>query len=202
MENTVNDHLLEQTVMGAAKNGVEAIQFLTSPDAVRFMSDVARLLATTFSSGHKVLVAGNGGSLCDAAHFSEELTGVFRKPRRALPAITLSEPGHLTCVGNDLGFADVYRRGVEAFGQQGDAFIALTTSGRSPNIVSAVDEAKRRGLQTVCLLGKGGGDLRDVGHFQLIVPKATTSDRIQEVHMACLHIIIEGVEALLFGSSP
>ena len=188
------------TIARAANDGVEAIQFLASPEAIGFMTDVAHLLASTFAGGKKVLVAGNGGSLCDAAHFAEELTGCFRKPRQALPAIVLSEPGHLTCVGNDFGFADVYRRGVEAFGQPGDVFVALTTSGRSPNIVSAVDEAKRRGLQTVCLLGKGGGDLRDVAHVQLIVPKSTTSDRIQEVHMACLHIIIEGVEELLFGT--
>jgi D-sedoheptulose 7-phosphate isomerase len=179
--------------------GIEAIRFLSTPEALAFMHDVSRLLANTFSSGNKVLVAGNGGSLCDAAHFAEELTGVFRKPRKALPAIVLSEPGHLTCVSNDLGFADVYRRGVEAFGHKGDLFLALTTSGRSPNIVAAVEESKRLGLHTVCLLGRGGGELRDVADFQLLVPGFTTSDRIQEVHMACLHIIIEGVEALMFS---
>jgi D-sedoheptulose 7-phosphate isomerase len=190
--------VLQSTIQSAAVDTLEATSFLTTPPAVSFMGDVARLLAEAFATDHKVLVAGNGGSLCDAAHFAEELTGCFRKPRRALPAIVLSEPGHLTCVGNDFGFHDVYRRGVEAFGRPGDIFMALTTSGRSSNIILAVEEAKRRGMKTVCLLGKGGGDLLNIADIQLIVPKAQTSDRIQEVHMACLHIIIEGVELLLF----
>lgn len=191
---------VHKVVKEAAEQSVRTMAFLSSPEALSFMAEVSKCLALAFSSGHKVLVAGNGGSLCDAAHFAEELTGCFRKPRRALPAIVFSEPGHLTCVGNDFGFTDVYRRGVEAFGQPGDVFVALTTSGCSPNIVTAVSEAKQRKLHTVCLLGKGGGDLLGVGDFQLVVPDAKTSDRIQEVHMACLHIIIEGVETLLFSS--
>lgn len=191
---------VHKVVKEAAEQSVRTMAFLSSPEALSFMAEVSKCLALAFSSGHKVLVAGNGGSLCDAAHFAEELTGCFRKPRRALPAIVFSEPGHLTCVGNDFGFTDVYRRGVEAFGQPGDVFVALTTSGCSPNIVTAVSEAKQRKLRTVCLLGKGGGDLLGVGDFQLVVPDAKTSDRIQEVHMACLHIIIEGVETLLFSS--
>jgi D-sedoheptulose 7-phosphate isomerase len=195
----INEELMN-TVRASAFEVIEVTRFLTSQTALTFMSAVAQQLANAFISGHKVVVAGNGGSLCDASHFAEELTGCFRKPRRALPAIVLSEPGHLTCVGNDFGFDDVYRRGIEAFGQKGDLFVALTTSGRSVNIVRAVEEAKSRGMTTVCFLGKGGGDLLDVADFQLIVPRASTSDRIQEVHMACLHIIIEAVEALMFPS--
>lgn len=194
------DTSLSNTIQVAVRGVIETTGFLATPTAVSFMQEVSRLLAEAFSTDHKVLIAGNGGSLCDAAHFAEELTGCFRKPRKALPAIVLSEPGHLTCVGNDFGFHDVYRRGVEAFGRPGDVLMALTTSGRSPNIINAVEEAKRRNMKTVCLLGKGGGDLRDVADFQLIVPTAKTSDRIQEVHMACLHIIIEGIESLLFQS--
>lgn len=197
---TAQHNAVHKIVKDAAEQSIQTMAFLSSPEALSFMTEVSRCLAEAFSSGRKVLVAGNGGSLCDAAHFAEELTGCFRKPRRALPAIVLSEPGHLTCVGNDFGFNDVYRRGVEAFGQPGDVFVALTTSGRSPNIVAAVHEAKQRKLRTVCLLGKGGGDLLGAGDFQLIVPEAQTSDRIQEVHMACLHIVIEGVESLLFSS--
>lgn len=197
----MSQNLVHKIVKEAADQSVQTMAFLSSPEAITFMAQVSECIAGAFSSGRKVLVAGNGGSLCDAAHFAEELTGCFRKQRRALPAIVLSEPGHLTCVGNDFGFADVYRRGVEAFGQPGDVFVALSTSGRSPNIVTAVQEAKMRKLHTVCLLGKGGGDLLGSGDFQLIVPRAQTSDRIQEVHMACLHIVIEGVETLLFHGS-
>ncbi len=189
---------LTHIVRTAALDAAATMAFISSPTAVTFMAEVSHLLSKTFASGQKVLVAGNGGSLCDAAHFAEELTGCFRAPRKALPAIVLSEPGHLTCVGNDFGFHDVYRRGVEAFGREGDVLVALTTSGRSRNIITAVGEASRRGMKTVCLMGKGGGDLLNVADFQLLVPHAVTSDRIQEVHMTCLHIIIEGVEALLF----
>jgi D-sedoheptulose 7-phosphate isomerase len=189
--------VLETLLKKSVGDAQEAISFLSSEAALSFMKDVALLLASTFQSGHKVLIAGNGGSLCDAAHFAEELTGCFRERRRALPAIVLSEPGHLTCVGNDFGFDQVFARGVEAFGTEGDLFIALTTSGNSKNILLAVEEAKKRGMKVVAFLGKGGGALLGKCDHELIVPKATTSDRIQEVHMAALHIIIEGVESVI-----
>ena len=192
---------IKQLIEQAAEQSAQAMAFVSSPEALLFMAKASECLADAFASGKKVLAAGNGGSLCDAAHFTEELTGNFRKKRRALPAIVLSEPGHLTCVGNDFGFADIYRRGVEAFGQPGDVLVALSTSGNSANIVHAVLEAKKRSLHTICLLGKGGGDLAGVGEIELIVPHFQTSDRIQEVHMACLHIIIEGLESLLADRS-
>jgi len=185
--------LLKQSVQDAR----DAIGFLSSEEALSFMEEVAILLASTFQSSNKVLIAGNGGSLCDAAHFAEELTGCFRKRRKALPAIVLSEPGHLTCVSNDFGFDQVFARGVEAFGVKGDVFIALTTSGNSKNILFAVEEAKKRGLSVVAFLGKGGGALLGKADYELIVPTFSTSDRIQEVHMTALHIIIEAIEALL-----
>lgn len=178
----------------AAADSVAAVSYLLQPEALNFMLDVAGLLAALFSSGGKVLVAGNGGSLCDAAHFAEELTGLFRRPRRALPALVLSEPGHLTCVGNDVGFSEIFARGVQAFGKPGDVFLALTTSGNSENLLLAAKRAKEGKLKVVSLLGKGGGKLLPLSDRWLLIPGATTSDRIQEAHMACLHIIIEGVE--------
>jgi D-sedoheptulose 7-phosphate isomerase len=172
--------------------------FVVSDEAIDFMTKVTTAIASAFKAGKKVLIAGNGGSLCDAAHFAEELTGCFRKKRQALPALVLSEMGHLSCVANDFGFEEVFSRGIEAFGSQGDLFIALSTSGNSPNIIKAAQTAKDRGLTTVFLLGKKGGALASKGDFTLIVPQAKFSDRIQEVHMACLHIIIEGLENELF----
>lgn len=172
----------------------ETLSFLSSTQAISFMDEVARLLAAAFQASNKVIIAGNGGSLCDAAHFAEELTGCFRKRRKALPAIVLSEPGHITCVGNDFGFDEIFARGVEAFGVKGDVFIALTTSGNSKNILLAVEQAKNKGMKTVAFLGKGGGALSGKTDCELIVPYSTTSDRIQEVHMTALHIIIEAIE--------
>ncbi len=175
-----------------------AIEQLKQPPAIHFIEEVAKALADCFRRGNKVLIAGNGGSLCDASHFAEELTGFFRKKRPALPAISLSEPGHLTCVGNDLGFNEVFARGIEAYGKPQDLFIGLTTSGNSPNIVRAFEEAKQRGLGTIAFLGKDGGKLKGVADFELIIEGFKTSDRIQEAHMAAIHLSIEMMESLLF----
>lgn len=182
------------------EDAVEAIRQLQKDSSIRFMNEVAELLAETFSAGGKLIIAGNGGSLCDAMHFAEELTGFFRAKRKALPAIALSEPGHLTCCGNDIGFDYVFSRGVEAYGLPGDVFVGLTTSGNSPNIVKAFEQARAQGLKTVAFLGKNGGKLKGFADCELIIEGFATSDRIQEAHMAAIHLIIELVEDKLFAS--
>lgn len=154
-------------------------------------------LAKIFEIGNKVLIAGNGGSNCDALHFAEEFTGRFRADRRALPAISLSDSSHITCVGNDYGFDYIFSKGIEAYGKEGDMFIGISTSGNSGNIIKAIEKAKELGLKTVLLLGKDGGKLKGVADYEFIIP-GETSDRIQEIHMMILHIIIEGVERIMF----
>ncbi len=191
---------MQKKLLTAIDDCIGAVTHLKRPVALLFMQQVAQAVADCFAQGHKVIIAGNGGSLCDAAHFAEELTGVFRKERRALPAIALTEAGHLTCTANDLGFEWVFARGVEAYGQPGDMFIGLSTSGNSPNMVRAFQAAQLKGLQTVSFLGKGGGELKGVADFELIIEGFVTSDRIQEAHMAAIHLIIEQVENLLFYS--
>lgn len=193
---------MKKKISAAAADCVRAIELLQKKHALDFMEQVSQAIANCFERGNKIILAGNGGSLCDAAHFAEELTGQFRRPRQALPAIALSDPGHLTCVANDFGFDFVFSRGVEAFGKPGDLFIGLTTSGNSPNIIRAFEEAKRRKLETVAFLGKGGGQLKGIADFELIIDGFSTSDRIQEAHMAAIHIIIEQVEELLFFTTP
>lgn len=182
----------------SANEAIESAKSLVQPKAIEFMKQSAQLLARTFESGGKLIVAGNGGSLCDAAHFAEELTGQFRKKRKALAAISLCNAGHLTCVANDMGFDEVFARGVEAHGQKGDVFCALTTSGKSENLLRAVQRAKKQGLKVMTFLGKGGGDLKGLGDLEWIVEGFATSDRIQEAHMAAIHIIIEALESILF----
>lgn len=177
---------------------ISAILQLKEERHLRFIEESARLIAQTFANGKKLLIAGNGGSLCDASHFAEELTGVFRSKRKALPAIVLSEPGHITCTANDLGFDEVFSRGVEAFGHSGDLFIGLTTSGNSKNIIKAFHTARELGLSTIAFLGKDGGVLKGFSPLEMMVSGFTNSDRIQEVHMAAIHIIIELVELELF----
>jgi D-sedoheptulose 7-phosphate isomerase len=192
---------MQNRLISSLDDCLTAIEQLKLPSSLLFMEKASMAIADCFTRGNKVILAGNGGSLCDAAHFAEELTGVFRKKRRALPAIALSEAGHLTCVGNDLGFEHVFARGVEAYGQRGDIFIGLTTSGNSPNIIKAFEEAQTQELQTIAFLGKGGGQLKGMVDLELIINVFPTSDRIQEAHMAAIHIIIEQVEHLLFYST-
>ena len=192
---------MHKKLLKAIDDCIKAVEQLKLSSSLEFMHKVSQVLAKCFANGNKVILAGNGGSLCDASHFAEELTGVFRQVRRALPAIVLSEVGHLTCTANDLGFDFVFSRGIEAYGQAGDIFIGLTTSGNSPNIIRAFQEAQARGLITIAFLGKGGGKLKGVADFELIIEGFTTSDRIQEAHMAAIHLIIEQVENLLFYSS-
>jgi D-sedoheptulose 7-phosphate isomerase len=158
---------------------------------------LSEMICEAFKNGNKILICGNGGSACDAMHFAEEFTGRYRKNRKALPVLSLSDPSHITCVANDFGFDQIFSRGVEAFGQPGDIFIGLSTSGNSENIIKAVQKAKTLNMKTVALLGKDGGKLLDKTDLEFMVP-AETSDRIQEVHMTILHIVIEGVERILF----
>lgn len=175
-----------------------AMEQMKTEQGLFFISEAAQIISTTFQKDKKILLAGNGGSLCDAMHFAEELTGYFRKPRKALPAIVFSEPGHMSCVSNDVGYDYVFTRGLEALGQEGDVFIALTTSGNSRNLLLALEKAKEKKIQTIAFLGKGGGKMKGLSDLEWIVEGFTTSDRIQEAHMAAIHIIIHLVETLLF----
>lgn len=185
------------TFMHSIQEAISAVQQLSTPLGIVFLQQVTAKIVETFLNGKKLLIAGNGGSLCDAMHFAEELTGFFRFPRKALPAISLSDPGHITCVANDLHFHAVFSRSIEALSQPGDLFIGLTTSGNSANLIQAFATAKQHGVETIAFLGKGGGKLRGVADLEWIV-ESFTSDRIQEAHMAAIHIIIEHVEYALF----
>lgn len=191
---------MEKAILAAVEDGVRAINFLKLPHSQAFIRSAALMIVEAFKQGRKLLIAGNGGSLCDAMHFAEELTGVFRNKRKALPAIALSDPGHLTCTANDLGYEGVFARSIEALGKPGDVFIALTTSGNSLNLIQAVEVAKQMGLKTITFLGKTGGHLKQKSDLEWIVEGFKYSDRIQEAHMTAIHIIIEMVEKEMFDA--
>lgn len=191
---------MENDILNSVNDCMKAASFLREKCSLKFMADLSELIASCYHNGGKLLVAGNGGSLCDAMHFAEELTGYYRARRPALPAIALSDPGHLTCVGNDTSFDRVFARAIEALGKPDDIFIALTTSGNSQNLIEAVQAAKGKALKTVSFLGKTGGKLKGLCDLEWIVEGFQYSDRIQEAHMAAIHIVIEMVEQRLFSS--
>lgn len=171
--------------------------FLSNPDQLKKCDQFARLLVSTFSAGGKVFSCGNGGSHCDAMHFAEELTGRYRKNRRPLGALALGDPSHVTCVSNDYGFAEIFSRQLEGLGRKGDLLIGLSTSGNSQNVINAFTSAKKIGIQTVALLGRDGGALKNMADLAIVIP-AQTSDRIQEMHIKIIHTVIETVERALF----
>ncbi len=189
---------MQQNILSSVEDGVKAIEFLKSPESLAFIEKAALSLCRCFEKGGKVLIAGNGGSLCDAMHFAEELTGLYRDKRPALAAIALADSGHLSCVANDLGYDFVFSRALEALGRPGDVFVALTTSGNSTNLIEAVKTAKSQGMHTIGFLGKTGGKLKGMTDLELIIEGFQYSDRIQEAHMTVIHILIEMVEKKLF----
>jgi len=187
------------TVRASFSEAATTLQaFLADPDCLAEVARFAEAAHATLERGGKLLSCGNGGSMCDAMHFAEEWTGRFRGNRAALPAIAFSDPSHLTCIANDFGYEEVFAREVEAYGRDGDLFVAISTSGNSPNVIRACEVARERGLTVVGLLGKGGGKMTELVDIPIIVPHADTSDRIQEVHIKVLHITIEAVERMLF----
>lgn len=172
-------------------------KFISSEENFRKLDNIVKVLVGAFDSGRKVIICGNGGSMTDAMHFAEELTGRFRSDRKALPAIALSDPSNITCVANDYGFDEIFSKGVEAFGKKGDVFIGLSTSGNSPNIMKALEKSTEKKLYTILLLGRDGGKLKGRADLEIIIP-AKTSDRVQELHMMLLHTVVEGVERVKF----
>ncbi len=185
---------IEQAFLEAARC-LEA--FLEDTEQFPRVQLFADKLAATFRSGGKALSCGNGGSMSDAMHFAEEWSGRYRSERPPLPAIACSDPGHMSCVANDYGYAEVFARQVQALGREGDLLLMLSTSGNSPNLLRAAEEARSRGVCTVGLLGKGGGKLLPLCDIPIVVP-GETSDRIQEIHIKIIHIVIETVERELF----
>ena len=168
--------------------------FLNDPANISKIEEAAEVIATSILSGGKVLSCGNGGSHCDAMHFAEELTGRFRDDRRALPAIAISDVSHLSCVSNDYGFDYVFSRFVEGVGTRGDVLLGISTSGNSPNVIKAVEAARQKGMKVVLLTGKDGGKLAGQADVEIRVPHFRDSDRIQEVHIKVIHILILLIE--------
>lgn len=171
---------------------------LSNQEALAGVERAARLLIEVFERRGRVYSCGNGGSMCDAMHFAEELTGRYRRDRAALAAAAISDPGHMSCVGNDLGYEQVFSRYIEAHGRTGDCLLALSTSGTSKNVLAAARTARSLGLGVIVLSGKRSQDLEALSDVYICTPAGAFADRVQELHIKVLHILIELVERHFF----
>ncbi|MDV5035779.1 D-sedoheptulose 7-phosphate isomerase [Vibrio diabolicus] len=169
-------------------------KFLSDDHNIAQIEAAAKMIADSFKQDGKVLSCGNGGSHCDSMHFAEELTGRYRENRPGYAGIAISDPSHLSCVSNDFGYDFVFSRYVEAVGRKGDVLFGLSTSGNSGNILKAIEAAQAKGMKTIALTGKDGGKMAGLADIEIRVPHFGYADRIQEIHIKVIHIIIQLIE--------
>jgi len=171
--------------------------FLAVEENLQKIQQGAQLMADAINQGGKIISCGNGGSFCDAMHFAEELSGLFREQRPPIPAVAISDPSHITCTANDYGFEHIFSRYIEAFGNKGDVLLAISTSGNSANILNATKAAKKRGMTVIALTGKDGGKLAKSVDLEIRVAHQGYADRIQEVHIKIIHSLIFMIEKMV-----
>jgi D-sedoheptulose 7-phosphate isomerase len=167
----------------------------SSDENFKKIETAGMILVNSLNNGGKIYSCGNGGSMCDAMHFAEELTGRYRHDRKSIPALSISDPSHLSCVSNDFGYEHVFSRFIEAFGQKGDVLLAISTSGNSANVLLAAETARARGMNVVGLTGKDGGKLAHICDVEIRAPKSEFADRSQEIHIKVIHALIGFIEA-------
>lgn len=175
----------------------EVDSFWNNPETIEVIERAAILLSDSLRKGNKIISCGNGGSLCDATHFAEELTGRYRKNRTSLPAISINDPAYITCVGNDFSFDEIYSRYVEGVGCEGDVLLAISTSGNSSNIVKAAESAHLKRMKVLALTSTGDNRLSALSDIVIAAPKVDFSDRVQEIHIQVIHILIQAIEKQL-----
>lgn len=170
------------------------VRFIDDQNNIQAIQQAALLIADSFKQGGKVLSCGNGGSHCDAMHFAEELTGRYRDNRPAYPAIAISDVSHISCVGNDFGYDSIFSRYVEGVGKAGDVLLGISTSGNSTNVINAINVAKAKGMKVIALTGKDGGKINGLADIEIRVPHFGYADRVQEIHIKVIHILIMLIE--------
>ena len=175
-----------------ARDALDAL--IAADDTQQAIVDAAALMVEAIRSGKKILSCGTGGSLCDSMHFAEEMTGRFRSNRPGYAAIAIADASHMSCVGNDYGYRDVFSRYVQAVGQPGDVLLAITTSGTSGNVIDAVEAAHAKSMKVVGLTGKFESPLAQKADVAIVTPAGRWADRVQELHIKTIHILIELIE--------
>jgi D-sedoheptulose 7-phosphate isomerase len=184
-----------ENIKASLEDAQDALAGLIANEATLLnIESAAEILIETFENGRRVFSCGNGGSMCDAMHFAEELTGRYRRNRKAYPAIAISDPSHLSCVANDFGYDWVFSRYLEGHGTKGDSLIAISTSGNSPTVLNAAKTAKSSGINVIALTGNENSELENLAEVGICTPGGPFADRTQELHIKVLHILIEMVE--------
>lgn len=173
---------------------IEILQKFNNSTNHSLIETAGQTMVTSIRNGGKIISCGNGGSMCDAMHFAEELTGRYRENRKAIPAISISDPSHISCVANDFGYDFVFSRYLEAVGQKGDVLLAISTSGNSKNILEAIKTAKEKGMKVVGLTGKSGGAMAELCDVEIRAPFSEYADRAQEIHIKVIHSLIDFIE--------
>lgn len=169
-------------------------KFLSEDKNIQKIEAAGNLLCQAFEKGSKVISCGNGGSMCDAMHFAEELTGRFRENRKPLAAVSISDPSHLSCVANDYGYNEVFSRYIQALGNAGDVLLAISTSGNSKNVLKGIEAAREKGMKVIGLTGKDGGAIGPLCDIEIRAPQSDYADRAQEIHIKVIHSLIHYVE--------
>lgn len=169
-------------------------QFVQDEHNFSKIAEAGEVMLNAIVDGKKIISCGNGGSMCDAMHFAEELSGRFRENRKPIAALSISDASHITCVGNDYGFDEIFSRYVEAIGNTGDVLLAISTSGNSKNVLKAVEVAKTKGMKVIALTGKDGGLLASIADVEVRAPHSKYADRAQEIHIKVIHSLIHYIE--------
>ena len=173
---------------------LEVLSAFNTDENLQKIEHAIKILSESINNGNKIISCGNGGSMCDAMHFAEELSGRFRNDRKGLAAISISDPSHISCVANDYGYEYVFSRYLEALGKTGDVLLGISTSGNSENVIKAVELAKSKGIKTIVLTGKTGGKLATLSDLEIRAPHSEYADRAQEIHIKVIHAFIDGIE--------
>ncbi|MCX6117505.1 MAG: SIS domain-containing protein [Proteobacteria bacterium] len=194
----MNDNQFKEIILNSlndAKTGLENL--IRNQTTLESIANAATAISDCVNNNGRIFSCGNGGSMCDAMHFAEELTGRFRQNRKAIAATAISDPGHLSCVANDFGYEYVFSRYLEAHGRKGDILLGISTSGTSKNILEAAKTAKSLGMGVVALTGKESCQLADISNIHIPTPAGTWADRVQELHIKVIHILIQSIESKL-----
>ena len=188
-ENIILSHLSEAQSL--------LTKFMEDRSNIDKIEQASEHMVASIINGGKIISCGNGGSMSDAMHFAEELTGRYRDSRKSLPAIAISDPGFITCTGNDFGYDKIFSRFIEGMGQPNDTLLAISTSGNSKNVLNAASAAKEKGMMVISLTGKDGGELANISDVEIRVPHYEYADRIQEIHIKVIHCFIALIEDAL-----